>query len=301
MPYGDGILKINCYSLTDFHDFESCSFKFFVKHHLDKKYEIEEGNEAIALGTLLDLSIKLFHKTRAYGVEVDYLKNIVQAALREVREQVERKPGPSFYSAMMPFLTPELVDKAISIFQNYYKKLGGKIKRSIMDVGFCEWIISTDNAKYKIWGGPDTIEMGDDDIPEIVDYKSRENIEKGKMYMDMDLMPKVYTLLCSKKLLDKGFDKARFVVRFWQDPEENSFQEEFDLSEVIKYEDLLKQKIERILSIAEFKFCNRSFCSACNSDKKDEYLLELEKLGLKALMVENNFKSDNLESESLYS
>ncbi|MBI3485432.1 PD-(D/E)XK nuclease family protein [Candidatus Daviesbacteria bacterium] len=127
MPFGDGIAKINSYSLTDFHDFENCSFRFFIRHHLDKKYEIEEGNESMALGSLLDQTIKKFHKSKAYGQSPEYLVNLVRAAMNGMKEDEARKPKPSFYSNTIPFLTESLVQKAIKIFKNFYETRVGQI------------------------------------------------------------------------------------------------------------------------------------------------------------------------------
>lgn len=298
MPYGDGIPKINCYSLTDFHTFEFCPFKFFVTHHLDKKYELEEGSEQMALGSLLDQSIKLFHESKAYGCEADYLENLVHAASGRMKEKISGQKTPSFYSSIEQYLTEDLCQKATEIFKNYYYGKDKKIKTSIGNVGFCEWIISTDDGrKFKLWGGPDAYEMGDDGIPEVVDYKSRENIEKGKDNMDMELMPKIYTLLASKFLINKGFKKARFVVRFWQDPKEDGFYEEFNLSAINGEEFLFRQKIERILSTTEITFCDKDFCKACKSEKRSEFALELKKHGLVVLSAEEFMQKNSVEVE----
>lgn len=295
MPYNDGIPKINCYSLTDLHDFEECGFRFLVRHHLDRKYDIDEGNAQSALGNLLDQSMKKFHKANYYGRPAEDLVGLVRASARQMREDVEiakSKGRPHFYGATIPFLTPELVDEAIEIFQNYYEEVGRKIRPAIEEVGFCEWIIKGDPSPdgagqvFKLWGGPDTLEMGDDGVPEIVDYKSRKNLENGKANLDMDLMPKIYTLLCTSKILNKGFKKARFVVRFWQDPKDESFNREFNLEEMGKDEFLIRQKIERILAATEFKQCNKKFCAACKSPLKEEFLRELEKKGYRIITGE---------------
>ncbi len=297
MPFNDGIDRKFCFSLTDFHDFDYCLFRFFVFHHLNKKYELAEGNENMALGSLLDQTIKIFHQSKAYGQPPEYLENLVKAALKLMKERVARQSAPSFYSSIMPFLTEELVTKAAQIFKNYYSTLDGKIRQSLGEVGFCEWIIKTDDPStlqhvqgrpeqgrrttgsgqvWKLWGGPDALEMGEDGIPEIVDYKFRENTEQGKTSLDMDLMPKLYTLLCANKLLDMGYKKARFVVRFWQEPLRNDFYEEFDLEEVKQYEELFKQKIATILQTKQVSFCEMPFCKACQAKNRKEYLKELE-------------------------
>lgn len=278
MSFGDGIAKINSYSLTDFHDFESCSFRFFVRHHLDKKYEIEEGSKSLALGSLLDQSIKKFHKSKAYGQSLDYLANLVRAAINSMKEDDARKPKPSFYTNTIPFLTEELFEKAVQIFKNFYSIRQLKINQSIAEVGFCEVLLDINGIKFKLWGGPDTLELGDDGIPEIIDYKSRENLEN--VQFDMDLMPKIYTLLCSKNLLKRGYKKARFKVRIWQDPLKESFYEEFDLENLSGIEFLFKQKIEKILATKQINFCEGIFCKACKSPKRDEYLGKLKNLGL---------------------
>src|SRR3989344_6634847 len=185
MPFGDGIPKINSYSLTDLHDFEDCSFRFFIRHHLDRKYEIDEGNASSALGNLLDQSIKKFHKASYYGCKVEDLVGIVRAAAREMKEQValaEEKGKKHFYGVTIPFLTEELIQEAIKIFQEYYRGRNFKINPSLDEVGFCEWTFEVNGDKFKLWGGPDCLEMGDDGLPEIVDYKSRKDLEKGKAY-----------------------------------------------------------------------------------------------------------------------
>ncbi len=276
MPYGDGIERINCFSLTDFHDFDDCEFRFYVRHNLDRKYEIDEGSPQMALGSLLDQSIKKFHKSKAYGVSADYLSNIVRASANFMKEQVLEKGPRSFFGSSAPFLTEDLILRAADIFKNYYEKKKGKIRQSLGDVGFCEWIIREDRS-FKLWGGPDTLEMGDDGVAEIVDYKSRENLDKN---FDMELMPKIYTLLVAKKLLEMGHKKARFVIRIWQDPADEDIFEEFDLENLGDIAKLFREKIDIILENTEIQFCNRKYCRACNSEKRDEYLKELKKMGL---------------------
>lgn len=295
MPYNDGIPKINSYSLTDFHDFEDCPLRFFVRHHLDRKYEIDEGNEQSALGNLLDQSIKKFHKANYYGCDEKDLLGVVKAAARDMKEAVQiasEKGRKHFYEATIPYLTEELISEATNIFQNYYLLKDKKINKSIDEVGFCEWVLRIDmdptfvnssGQDFKLWGGPDALEMGEDGVPEVVDYKSRKNLEKGKAYMDMDLMPKIYTLLVTKKLIDKGFKKARFKVKYWQDPKDETFFEEFDLTQMSGAEFVFRQKIQRVLQTKDFRPCDRDFCAACKSDKKDDFLSELEKLGFKVM------------------
>lgn len=280
MSYNDGISRINSYSLSDFNEFDSCNFRFFVKHHLGKKYEIDEGNEQMALGNLLDQSIKLFHKSKSYGQPKEYLINLVRGAANLMKNQVAQKGPQSFFGTSVPFLDSELIKKATDIFAGFYQGRGGKINQSLGDVGFCEWVIEDESGKFKLWGGPDTFEMGEDGIPEVVDYKSRQNIEKGKEQIDMDLMPKIYMLLSAKKLRELGFNKARFKVRFWQDPEDESFFEDFDLTKVGEFQPIFLDRIERINATSEVRFCERAFCKACQSDKREEYEQQLQKLGL---------------------
>lgn len=286
MPFGDGIDRKHSFSLTDFHDFEDCSFRFFVYHHLGlgKKYELAEGSFQMALGSLLDETIKLFHKSKSYGQPPAYITNLIQASSNKMIEKVATQSSPSFYSAIKPFLNDELYKKATEVFINYYKSLDYKIKEQVVEPGFCEWIIedkdpsSQDSSgqAFKLWGGPDAIEKGEDGLPEVCDYKSRENVEKGKEWMDMDLMPKMYVLLCCKKLLDAGFKKARFVVRFWQDPLDISFSEEFDLETASDYEKIFKAKIKNILENSSLTFCEKPFCKACQSEKRSMFIKELE-------------------------
>ncbi len=301
MPFNDGIDRKYSFSLTDFHDFDYCPFRFFLFHHLGlgKKYELAEGSYNMALGCLLDETIKLFHKqsfstskqsfftskTKSYGQPPLYIESLIKASCKKILDKIAYQNSPSFYSCLKPFLDDGLCKQATDVFINYYLRLDKKIKKSITEVGFCEWIVkddpSTDSTSslqagsgqaFKLWGGPDTIEMGDGGIPEICDYKYRENKENGKESFDMDLMPKLYTLLCCKKLLDLGFKKVRFIIRLWLEPKNNSYYEEFDLEKVAQIEEIFKQKILRILNTREIIFCEKPFCKACNSDKRSIYL-----------------------------
>lgn len=302
MPYGDGILKIYSFSLTDFHDFDSCPFRFFVKHHLDRKYEIDESSPAIALGHILDQTIKNFHKEQLYGCKSSQkIKRLIRESVEKMKSKVEeshRKGKHDFMEASVPFMTEESISQAEEIFLNYYIAKKGKIREAVEEVGFCEYLIKSDSGIYKLWGGPDTLEVGDDGVPEVVDYKSRQNIENGKAYMDMDLMPKMYTLLSRERLLRKGHKKARFVVRYWQDPLDESFYEEFDLETMTEEEFLFRQKIEEIMRVTGFRMCNKKFCAACKSAKKDDFLLALEKMGY-TVMQGDEFLQKDLEERTL--
>jgi hypothetical protein len=109
----------------------------------------------------------------------------------------------------------------------------------------------------------------------------------------MDLMPKMYVLLCSADLLKKGYKKARFKVRFWQDPLNESFYEEFNLESMTGEEFLFMQKIERILRVTDFSLCGKKFCAACNSAKKDEFLVELAQKGFRLMNGEEFLPDQN--------
>ena len=278
MAWND-IPRIHSFSLGDFHDFDYCVFRFFVNHHLEKKYELAEGSINQTVGSLLDLAVKKFHSSRSYGQPVEYLPNLIKAAEAEMREKVQKSPSPySFFSAQIPFLTPEVISRANEIFKAYYQKMEGKFHQSLINKTFWDYVIKGE-APLKLWGGPDTVEQGEDGIPEVIDYKYREDQEVGKERMDMDLMPKLYTLLASPDLARLGFGKARFKVKFWGDPKDESFYEEFEMSNMPHLEAFFKDKIERILRTDELFFCEKLFCKVCNSPKRQEWIRDLQERG----------------------
>ncbi len=288
MPYVAGIGKVPekyCFSITDFHDFDFCQFRFYVNHHLRKKYEIAEGSLNMTLGSLLDQAIKNYHLISGKVEKLDELTYLVKAAYKSFVEDLSKKGDkPSFYSSMKPFLTEETLKQAEQIFMDYYKGLEGKVNKSLGQVEFCKSPIkSEDGSCYLLWGWPDAYELAPDGMPEVVDYKFRENIERGKDEMDMDLMPKLYILLASDFLRTRGYKKARFRVRFWQVPKEEGFYEEFDLGVMDGATFLFKQKIDRILNNKEIRFCEKPFCKACKSDKRSDFLKQLQELGLNAI------------------
>lgn len=272
----DDIPRINCFSLGDFHNFEKCFFGFLVKHHLQKRYEIEEGNVNQTIGTLLDLVIKIIHRSKAYSQPLDYiLTAIFKAAEGEIRDKVEKAGPQSFYGGTIKFLNQENIDKAKEVFQSYYEKRKGKINQTILKERFWDCILEGEEV-FKIWGGPDALELGEDGVPEIVDYKYFEDPKRGKENLDMDLMPKLYTLLCAQELLKAGYSKARFRVISWTDPEDQSLYEEFDLESISLLKDFFKQKIQKILSITEMSFCEKEYCKPCKSEQKEEWVKELK-------------------------
>lgn len=301
MPFGDGIDRKNCYALGDFHEFDKCSFSFFVKHHLQKKYEIEKGSEAATLGTILDESIKKYHLVSKYGVPRDSLEGLVRASVLGIKETAAKRSGPSFYSGALPFLTEELIQKAIKIFQDYYDGVGGKINPSLGKVDFCEWVIETPEGNYKLWGSPDTFELGKDGVAEIVDYKSRMDVEKGKQYMDRELMPKLYTMLCANQLKEKGYKKARFIVRLWQSPGDESLSEEFDLESVSSFETLFLDLIKKINETTQFSFCGSDWCVACQHEDKEKFAGELKKLGIMPSQNTQSALTENLPLSDIIS
>lgn len=282
------IPKINGYSLTDFHDFDECKFRFFVRHHLDKKYEIATGSAQMALGVLLDKCIKNIHRHKAYEHPLDKLINVVSFSAKQIREEEESNPRkPNFNSAVVKFIDDDLIKAAELIFRNYYGQISGKFSRSIMMVDFYKYYFKMDDKDYILWGGPDTIEMGDDVIPEVIDYKSRQDVVRGKEKMDMDLMPKIYTLLVSDDLKKRGFEKARFKVKFWQDALENDFSEVFDLGDLKKLEKVFAHRVKIIEDTKEVEMCGGQYCDACNFEKREEFLEELKnKFGLSIMSGE---------------
>lgn len=281
----DNIPRTHCFSLGDLHEFDRCSFSFFVKHHLNKKYELAEGNINQAIGCLLDLAIKKLHQVKAYDQPPQYLQNLIKAAERDMREDIAKGGKNSFYGAQIEFLTPETVSRAQEIFKKYAESISGKFKKMLLteitqrQKPFWQRIINS-TQDLKLWGGPDAIEMGADGIPEVVDYKYFEDLERGKGNLDMDLMPKVYILLCAEDLKKSGYSKVRFKVRFWEDPLNESFYEEFDLTNAPNLENYLKDKIERILRTTEISFCGKYYCKVCKNPQKKVWFRQLEALGL---------------------
>ena len=302
MPFINGFGKVaryRCFSVSDFHEFGSCQFSFFVNHHLEKKYELAEGNFNMVVGNLLDGAIKKYHKSKAYSQPIDYLPNLVKATYREIEEDLATRKSFTFNSAMRDYLSQETLDKAVEIFVNYFKAREGKIGYSLGEVNFLQEPILSDDGCYIVWGWPDAYELGKDGVPEVVDYKFREDVERGKLYMDMDLMPKIYTLLAANYLRSKGYSRARFVVRIWQSPLDESLNEEFDLSTVDSYKEFLKQKIDKILGTKGVNFCERDWCKACKSDKRQDFLQELEKKGFIKVSGEEFLNASELAFDKL--
>lgn len=271
----DDLPRIYCFSLGDFHNFEKCFFDFLVRHHLQKRYELEEGNKNQAIGNLLDLVIKIIHKSKAYDQSLDYiLTSIFKAAENEIRQKVERAGSKSFYGATLPFLINENISEAKEIFKRYYQARKGKFNNSVINEKFWECTLEGEQL-LKIWGGPDAMEFGEDGIVEIVDYKFRGGQIDNQTY-DLDLMPKVYTLLCAEELIKLGYNKVRVRIRLWHKPLEESLYEEFDLQVVANLKDFFRHKIGKILSVTEITFCEKPYCKACNSEQKEVWLKELK-------------------------
>ncbi|MDD2822613.1 MAG: PD-(D/E)XK nuclease family protein [Candidatus Daviesbacteria bacterium] len=280
----DNIPRTHCFSLGDFHDFDSCIFRYYVNHHLQKKYQLAEGNVNQAIGTLLDLAIKKLHMAQSYKESPDSLLNLIDAARSDVENEVYLRGSNSFFGALPAFLTPEVIALAKNVFRDYLIKMDGKIKPVVPTKQmkkikpFWSRLIQSEKA-IKLWGGPDAIEMGSDGVPEVADYKYFENCEKGKSYLDMDLMPKMYFLLTADDLIESGFDKARFVARIWGEPNNNDFYEELDFAMVQNLEDFFKDKIERMLRNKELSFCEKEYCRACKSSEREEWVAELKVKG----------------------
>lgn len=277
----DFIPTIRGYSLSDLHDFDTCVFKFLVKHDLGKKYEIGKGSPQMALGVLLDKTIKVIHSygEKSYRATPERLVGAVRFSAKKIIEEEKQSPKhPNFNTATVEFLTEEVLTAAENTLLNYLTQIK-TIKKSLWEIKFLQKTLEIDGEKYKLWGGPDTLEIGDDGLPEIIDYKSRQDIAKGKQYMDMDLMPKMYTLLMAEDLLKKGYKKARFKVKFWQDPLDETFALEYDLENLTEIEDLFKEKIRKINANKHFDFCLMQYCEACNSEKSGQFVDQLEKMG----------------------
>ena len=91
----------------------------------------------------------------------------------------------------------------------------------------------------------------------------------------MDLMPKLYTLLCAEDILKMGFKKARFRIRSLTDPEDESLYEEFDLGNSGLLKDFFRHNIEKILSKTEISFCEKVYCKSCKSESRESWLAQL--------------------------
>lgn len=279
----DSIPRTHSFSLGDFHDFDWCVFRFFVNHHLQKKYELSEGSLNQTIGSLLDLAVKKLHQKKADKQQVKSLSDLIEEAEMHIRDQVAASGIHSFFGAQIPYLT-EAVPLAQQIFKEYDQVIEGKYQALVLTPTmtklkpFWKHVIQTPSQDVQLWGGPDVIELGKDGVPEIVDYKYRER-EEDQVKMDMDLMPKIYTLLCAEELKTMGFSKARFRVKFWQNPKEDSFYEEFDLANMPNLEEFFKDKIDRILRTSELQFCEKDFCKVCKSPKRNEWISQIKVKG----------------------
>lgn len=271
--YKAKVPRYRCFALSDFHDFDRCSFRFFVKHHLGKKYELEEGTPNQALGSLLDLTIKKIHQHKLYKNTEDDLINIVKASEAHMREKALKEGPFSYFGPQIPFLTPELIKKTQDILRNYLQGFNSNWQPTISEKTFWQTeVIATDGEVLKLWGGPDLIELGKDGVPEVVDFKYFEDQEKGKNFLDMELMPKLYVLLTSLELKQKGYKTARFKVRFWQDPKDESFYEEYDLLKMDNILNFFQQKAESILRTIELSFCEKDYCKVCKHESRPSWL-----------------------------
>lgn len=289
----------NGYSLTDFHDFDDCKFRFFVRHHLNKKYDIAKGSRQMALGVLLDRAIKEIHKYKGYQHPVDRLANSIKYA-RDliIKEEKESKKRPNFNTAVVEFFDDDIVSAAEGVFRNFHSQIKGNFQPSLFHVDFCKWYLDVNGETYVLWGGPDTVEMGKDGIPEVIDYKSRIDVSKGKKYMDMELMPKMYMLLTAKQLQQLGFEKARFKVVFWQDPRDESFCEEFDLRKLQHCEEVFRERIKEIVKTNEVDWCAGQYCDACNFETKDSFIEELSGKGYRVISG-SEFLAEGNQSDKL--
>jgi hypothetical protein len=275
--------RLYCFSLGDFHNYDKCLFDFLVRHHLQKRYDLEEGNKNLTIGNILDLVMKIIHRSKAYNQPLEYiLSGIFKAAENEMRFKVERAGAKSFYGSTIPFLTEENINEAKAVFKRYYELKKGKFNRSVINEKFWECMLEARQASglagqvLKLWGGPDALEMGEDGVVEVVDYKYFENPQKGRDNLDMDLAPKLYTLLCAEELLKQGHKKARFRIISWTDPLDNSLYEEFDLQIVSNLKDFFRVKIEKMLGAIELSFCEKPYCKSCNSEQKEIWIKELK-------------------------
>lgn len=273
------IPRIRCFSLGDFHDFDYCPFRFLVNHHLEKKYELAEGNDRLALGSVLDMAIKKLHTAKAYNISDNFLPVFIKAAETHIKDQAKYEGLRSFYGPIAPFLTEDVITKAEQIFKQYYKEVGFKTaihKNKLKPF----WKYTIEGSEPLIlWGGADGIELGEDGLPEVVDYKYYQKTGAAYDKLDMDLMPKLYTLLAAEELKGMGYNKARFILRLWNDPQNNDFYEEFDLTTINQLEPFFKDKIERILRTTQLSFCEKEWCRVCKSDKRDEWIAELQVKG----------------------
>lgn len=281
LPKQEDIPKLRSFSLGDFHDFERCSFSFFVRHHLEKKYELEEGSAVQTIGSLLDLAIKKFQSLSPLQQSMHVIPALISSAAAQIRDEVQYNKSQgrprSFYSSQLVFLTPEVVQEATQVFQDYYRGVKGKIKKAIHKNRLKPfWKFDCfDGQSFRLWGGADAIELGGDNIPEVIDYKYYPEGSKSKDFLDLDLMSKLYVLLCAKELQEGGFSRARFKIRLWTEPADESLYEEFDLSSVKNLAEYFGDKVRRILGVTTLSFCDKPFCKVCQSEQRPAWIREL--------------------------
>lgn len=264
--------RYRCFSLSDFKEFERCVFSFLVKHHLGKKYELEDqATPNQVIGSLLDLTIKKVHESKSYNQPIEFLAGIVKAAEREMRDLVERSGKQSFYGPQVELLSADLLKSAQEVFKNYFQELSGKLQVGLSTKTFWDLNIPSEDGIIKLWGGADALELGKDGVPEVVDYKFYANRENSLSKLDVDTTAKVYILLAASQLQSLGYTQARFRIRLWNQPLDDTVFREFDLESVGSFIDYFKNKAENILRYKEVTFCDQGYCRACKSDLRQQW------------------------------
>ena len=141
----DYVPNTHGYSLSDFHDFDACIFKFLVKHELQKKYEIGKGSPQMALGVLLDKTIKVIHSfgNKSYSATPQRLKGAVRYSAKLIIEEEKNNPKkPNFNTATVEFLNEDIFIAAENALVNYLTQVK-KLKKSLGEVKFLQELLKS--------------------------------------------------------------------------------------------------------------------------------------------------------------
>ncbi|MEK6894639.1 MAG: PD-(D/E)XK nuclease family protein [Nanoarchaeota archaeon] len=249
--------------------YESCP-EFYKLRYIDKKVPPIPVTMPLFLGTATHESLEwLYHQVKHREVTVDELiEHFTENWIKQIEEEeieIENEDEMGGYNKGVRFLT------------DYYTK-NKPFNQKVIAIEHKILFPLDDEGKYKIQGFIDRLDMGEDGVYEVHDYKTNQSMKKKEEF-EKDKQLAFYDIGLRETF---GKDiKVRLVWHFLNFNMKIVSERSPEQLEKLKKETL--ELVKKIESTTEWSSCNGRYCDWCKYKREnkityDEFIKSYEEI-----------------------
>jgi len=255
--------------------FESCP-EFYKLKYVDKKLPIIPTSMPLFLGSTVHEALEwLYHQIKHREVSIDDLiEYFSERWTKNFDENIKAENGDEY----------EAYNKGIRFLTDYYTK-NKPFNEKVIAIEHKIVFPLDDEGKYKIQGFIDRLDMSEDGIYEVHDYKTNQ-VMKKKEEIDSDRQLAFYDIGL-KHALGKDI-KVKLIWHFLNFNREVSSERTLEQLEQLKKDTI--ELIKRIESETEWPACGLRYCDWCSYKKEnnityESFIKEYDEMKQKAIEI----------------